>query len=213
MFGIRVRGCGVVAAFLTLTLGLGERASAQVVVAVNKSTQRMTVYVDGAERYSWTVSTGLGGGPHAGSYRPQRLERSWHSRKYHYAPMPYSIFFDGNYAIHGTTHVRQLGRRASKGCVRLHPANAAVLFDLVRTKGKANTRIVIANTAYALAPAEKPGAEPSTPPELKPGIGQAAVLPAAGEPAAAPAEKIDIATPVLETTAPAAERSVIRADD
>jgi lipoprotein-anchoring transpeptidase ErfK/SrfK len=118
-------------------------AQADVEVRVDKASQRMFVSVNGEMRHFWTVSTGLGGGPHNGTYRPQRLERKWHSRKYNMAPMPYAIFFDGNYAIHGTTQVRQLGRRASKGCVRLHPQNAAVLFDLVQKHGAANTRIVI----------------------------------------------------------------------
>jgi len=124
-------------------------AQADVEVRVDKAHQRMFVSVDGEMRHFWTVSTGLGGGPHAGTYKPQRLERKWHSRKYNMAPMPYSIFFDGNYAIHGTTHVRQLGRRASKGCVRLHPDNAAVLFALVQKHGTANTRIVIEPVAAA----------------------------------------------------------------
>jgi len=130
-------------------------AHADVEVRVDKASQRMFVSVDGEMRHFWTVSTGLGGGPHDGSYRPQRLERKWHSRKYNMAPMPYSIFFDGNYAIHGTTHVRQLGRRASKGCVRLHPQNAAVLFALVQKHGAANTRIVIESAAATGTAARK----------------------------------------------------------
>ncbi|MDT3685445.1 MAG: L,D-transpeptidase [Pseudorhodoplanes sp.] len=137
-------------------------AQADLEVRVDKASQRMFVSVDGEMRHSWIVSTGLGGGPHDGTYRPQRLERKWHSRKYNMAPMPYSIFFDGNYAIHGTTHVRQLGRRASKGCVRLHPDNAAVLFALVRTHGADNTRIIIERvgaTNMAAKPAQHLAAE------------------------------------------------------
>jgi lipoprotein-anchoring transpeptidase ErfK/SrfK len=57
--------------------------------------------------------------------------------------MPYSIFYDGNFAIHGTTQVSRLGGPASRGCVRLHPANAAVLFALVQREGLGNTRISI----------------------------------------------------------------------
>ena len=59
------------------------------------------------------------------------------------APMPHSIFFRGGYAVHGTNHVRRLGRPASHGCVRLHPRNAAKLFNLVRRNGQRNARIVI----------------------------------------------------------------------
>ncbi len=124
-------------------------ARAEVVVSINKSTQTMVVTVDGVERYRWAVSTGLGGGPPSGAYRPQRLERKWWSHKYGRAPMPHSIFFHEGYAIHGTTFISRLGRRASHGCVRLHPANAAILFDLVRKAGLAQTRIVVGTSHVA----------------------------------------------------------------
>ncbi len=118
-------------------------ARADIVVRVDKTTQRMAVIVDGLDIFRWQVSTGTGGGPRNGTYKPQRLERKWNSRKYGWAPMPYSIFFHEGYAIHGTIHVKQLGRRASKGCVRLHPDNAAILFNLVQKRGMASTTIVV----------------------------------------------------------------------
>jgi hypothetical protein len=55
--------------------------------------------------------------------------------------MPHSIFFYGQYAIHGTNAVGRLGRPASHGCVRISPANAAMLFAMVRRQG-AEIRIV-----------------------------------------------------------------------
>jgi hypothetical protein len=113
-------------------------AAAEVVVTVDKATQRMTVMVDGSERYTWAVSTGLAGGPPAGTYRPERLERTWYSHLFGMAPMPHSIFFRGPYAIHGTTAVSRLGQRASHG-------NAATLFALVQQQGPANTRVVISH--------------------------------------------------------------------
>jgi lipoprotein-anchoring transpeptidase ErfK/SrfK len=118
-------------------------AQAEIVVRVDKSAQRMSVLVDGAAAHDFVVSTGLAGGPPNGSYKPQRLERTWHSRLFNMAPMPYSIFFHGHYAIHGTNQIKRLGRRASKGCVRLHPRDAAVLFNLVKKHGMGNTRIII----------------------------------------------------------------------
>jgi hypothetical protein len=221
MAGGRSRNFGIVAV-AAVTLLLATAARAEVVVAINKSAQRMAVFVDGAQKYVWSVSTGVGGGPHNGSYRPQRLERSWYSRKYNRAPMPYSIFFDGNYAIHGTIHVRNLGRRASKGCVRLHPSNAAVLFDLVRRTGMARTRIMVSNADVVVAPvrqvdAPQPafalagaasdtrpagnGQEDSviserddTPPSLRASLDQAAIVPAAGEGILAPAVDSAIAS-------------------
>jgi lipoprotein-anchoring transpeptidase ErfK/SrfK len=57
--------------------------------------------------------------------------------------MPHSVFFLGGYAIHGTYYVKSLGRPASHGCVRLHPDNAAALFDLVRSAGMSNTQIIV----------------------------------------------------------------------
>jgi hypothetical protein len=124
-------------------------ADAEIVISINKAKQRMAVLVDGTEQHRWTVSTGTGGGPPSGSYRPARLERKWFSRKYGMSPMPYSIFFHEGYAIHGTVYLSRLGQRASHGCVRLHPNNAATLFALVQARGMAATTIMISNTEFA----------------------------------------------------------------
>ncbi len=133
----------------------GGPAGAAIVIAIDKSAQSMTVLVDGREQYVWKVSTGTGGGPPSGTYRPGRMERKWFSRKYGMSPMPHSIFFHEGYAIHGTIYVSRLGNRASHGCVRLHPANAATLFDLVKSQGMASTTILVANSAY-VAPRPAP---------------------------------------------------------
>ncbi len=69
----------------------------------------------------------------------------WYSRKYDMSPMPYSVFFRGGYAIHGTGYVKSLGRPASHGCVRLSKGNAAAFYSLVRQHGNKNTRIVLTN--------------------------------------------------------------------
>jgi hypothetical protein len=141
---------GMALAVVVISAASSGRACAQVVIAIDKSRQQMTVLFDGAEQHVWKVSTGLGGGPPSGTYRPERLERQWFSRKYDWSPMPHSIFFYKGYAIHGTTYVSRLGRRASHGCVRLHPKNAAILFALVRSQGMRKTTIVVADTAEAL---------------------------------------------------------------
>jgi lipoprotein-anchoring transpeptidase ErfK/SrfK len=127
---------------LCLTAFLATEASASVTVQISNSAQRMRVYVDGGLAYAWPVSTARRGyRTPAGSYRVQRMERMWYSRKYHMSPMPHSLFFRGGYAIHGTNSIRQLGRPASHGCVRLHPGNAAALYRLVQSHGGA--RIVV----------------------------------------------------------------------
>jgi lipoprotein-anchoring transpeptidase ErfK/SrfK len=119
-----------------------DSARADILVRVDKASQQMSVIVDGQHRYTWAVSTGIYGTP-SGSFRPQALKRHHFSTLYNNAPMPYSIFYDGNFAIHGTTHVSRLGGPASRGCIRLHPSNAAVLFSLVQREGAGNTRITI----------------------------------------------------------------------
>ncbi len=135
-----------VAAIFSLVLfgGSANSALAGVTVKISKGSQTMNVYVHGQLMHTWAVSTGRRGyNTPSGHYRPVRLERMWHSRKYHWSPMPYSIFFRGGYAIHGTTETRNLGRRASHGCVRLHPSAARRLFSLVRRYGPGRTRIQI----------------------------------------------------------------------
>ena len=131
------------AAVLAVLMGSAFTAQAGVLITVNKSTQRLSVSVDGQPRYVWPVSTARWGyrTPN-GTYRPERLERKWYSRKYDNSPMPYSIFFDGGYAIHGSYEISHIGRPASHGCIRLHPRNAAVLFRLVKAN-PGDTRIVV----------------------------------------------------------------------
>jgi hypothetical protein len=58
-----------------------------------------------------------------------------YSWKYGNEPMPHSIFFHGQYAIHGTQETDLLGRPASHGCIRLSPRDAATLYELVSREG------------------------------------------------------------------------------
>jgi lipoprotein-anchoring transpeptidase ErfK/SrfK len=121
-------------------------ARADVVVQIDKSSQRMAVSVDGAPRYNWPVSTGRDGyGTPSGTFHSQSMARHYFSRKYYNAPMPHAIFFYYGFAIHGTNDISRLGGPASHGCVRLHPAHAAALFSLVERNGPRNTRIEISN--------------------------------------------------------------------
>lgn len=127
-------------------LALPSAVNAAVVAKIDISSQRMNVFVDGELAYSWPISSARKGYvTPRGSYRPTALKRMHYSRKYDNSPMPHSIFFRGGYAIHGTGYVKQLGRPASHGCIRLHPSNAATLFSIVKTYGAQNTRIVIQN--------------------------------------------------------------------
>jgi lipoprotein-anchoring transpeptidase ErfK/SrfK len=134
----------VVAALGFVMLATSGPAAAAIVVHVDRSSERMQVIVDGAPRYNWRVSTARRGYiTPPGIYHPQRLAVRWYSKKYDNAPMPHSIFFHGGYAIHGTYEISGLGRPVSHGCVRLDPANAAILYGLVERQGMGTTKIVV----------------------------------------------------------------------
>jgi lipoprotein-anchoring transpeptidase ErfK/SrfK len=119
-------------------------ALAAVTVQIQLLTQTMNVTVDGAQFATWPVSTARRGyRTPVGTYTPYSLERMHYSRLYDYTPMPYSIFFHGGFAIHGTNEVRSLGRPVSHGCIRLSPEHARALFELIQTQGRQNTKIEI----------------------------------------------------------------------
>lgn len=132
------------AVLLGLLFALPAIAQAQIVAKIDLSHQRMDVYVDGAERYSWPVSTARPGyRTPVGTFKPTALVRYHRSTIYSGSPMPYSIFFLRGYAIHGSYETKYLGRPASHGCIRLHPSNAAALYSLVQKHGAGNTVIQI----------------------------------------------------------------------
>lgn len=128
-------------------------ADAALLVRVDKTTQRLSVIEDGVTRYRWPISTGRAGyDTPNGTYSPTRLHRTYFSKKYYNSPMPYSIFFHGGYAIHGSNEISKLGGPASHGCVRLHPNNAATLFSLVKEHGAGDTKIVVTGRKPAARP-------------------------------------------------------------
>jgi len=118
----------------------------KVLVNIDKSTQEMTVFVDGVEKYDWPVSTGRPGyATPSGTYTPGSMNKIWYSKQWDNAPMPNAIFFTKKgHAIHGTNEVKHLGTPASHGCVRLAPKNAQTLFNLVKQTGLENTEVVLA---------------------------------------------------------------------
>ena len=124
----------------------GFASAAGLVARVDVGAQTMTVEKHGRVIYRWKVSTARNGYvTPRGTWRPTRMHKMWRSRKYDNAPMPYSVFYHGGYAIHGTNAVRNLGRPASHGCVRLATPNAQKFYTLVREMGPGNTRIVVTN--------------------------------------------------------------------
>jgi lipoprotein-anchoring transpeptidase ErfK/SrfK len=122
-----------------------EKTGFDVLITIDKSSQRMAVLIDGIKKYTWPVSTGRSGyATPSGSYKPFRLESDHYSKEWDDAPMPHSIFFtEKGHAIHGSYETKRLGTPASHGCVRLAPKNAATLYALVESEGLENTKVLV----------------------------------------------------------------------
>ena len=128
------------------------RNTCAVWVDIKKSEQRLNLYVKGENVFSWDVSTGMRGytTPNFNQHPNGRTHISYTSKKYpregHYkglGNMPYSVFIRGGYAIHGTGNLKNLGKRASHGCIRSPPDKAKILMELVRKHGSKNVWITV----------------------------------------------------------------------
>jgi lipoprotein-anchoring transpeptidase ErfK/SrfK len=122
-----------------------KKASSAILISIDKAKQKMTVSVDGIQKYEWPVSTGRAGySTPSGSYAATSMNEIWYSKEWDNSPMPHSIFFmkDGH-AIHGSYEVKNLGKPVSHGCVRISPENATILYALVKENGLENTQVVL----------------------------------------------------------------------
>jgi lipoprotein-anchoring transpeptidase ErfK/SrfK len=122
-----------------------KKTGSAVLINIDKTKQKMTVFIDGIEKYDWPVSTGRAGySTPSGTYTPTSMNEVWYSKQWDNSPMPHSIFFmkDGH-AIHGSYEVKTLGKPVSHGCVRISPQNAATLYALVGKNGLENTQVVL----------------------------------------------------------------------
>lgn len=138
---------------LNLTNSGCYRLSCKVWAQISKSKQRMYLYVDGVLQAEWKVSTGTPGHstPNYDKHPDGRIYDRYTSRKYpggdfeNLGNMPYAVFIKGGYAIHGTGkgNWSKLGRRASHGCIRLHPDNGYTFNRLVRAHGIKNVWITV----------------------------------------------------------------------
>ncbi len=96
------------------------------------SRQEMVVYTRGASCLL-AGQHGQGAEDHAHrQWTPEFLSKNHPLEPLQQCADAWAIFYDGHYAIHGTDQIKRLGRPASKGCVRLHPDHAKVLFRMGR---------------------------------------------------------------------------------
>jgi hypothetical protein len=172
-----------------LTFPFASLTHAAIVVNIDKTSQQMSVSVDGAQRYVWPVSTGRAGyDTPNGTFKPNRMDADHLSQEWDNAPMPHTIFFDMHgHAIHGFFDVKHLGLPVSHGCVRISPANAATLFALVKAETMHETIVVISGqtpvgTGPEVARRRAPVNVSAQPIEIAPGYGQQPPPPGYGQP-------------------------------
>lgn len=98
-------------------------------IVVSKQNQRLWAFMDGRLHQRYLVSTGqIDHDTRAGWFSVYSRQKKHHSSLYD-VDMPFALFFSGGQAIHSSTALRQLGRPASHGCVRLPRRHAQALFD------------------------------------------------------------------------------------
>ena len=118
--------------------------------------QTMEIYLDGYLYYVFDVSTGREKRemPKSGrgyfSKTPTGTYGIYNRRKRHWsrtwrAWMPNAQFIIGGIAIHATSeeHYRELGTRASGGCIRLRLDDSKAVWDLVNEVGVVNTAVTV----------------------------------------------------------------------
>jgi len=133
----------LLAAAMAVSFAMPARAA--ILINIDKTTQRMSVSVDGTQRYVWPVSTGRPGyDTPNGTFKPNRMDADHLSQEWDNAPMPHTIFFDMHgHAIHGFFDVKHLGLAVSHGCVRIAPDHAAELFALIKAQTMKETTVVV----------------------------------------------------------------------
>lgn len=78
-----------------------KKAGSAVLINIDKTKQKMTVFLDGVEKYDWPVSTGKAGySTPSGTYTATSMNEVWYSKQYDNAPMPHSRFFYEGWARH-----------------------------------------------------------------------------------------------------------------
>lgn len=139
----RLIACGALALGL-IAASMTSALAGKVVAKVNISNQTMTVIENGKAKYQWKVSTARQGKvTPTGKWKAKQFKRFHWSSRYGRAPMPYSIFYSGNFAIHGTNQTSKLGSPASAGCIRLSKSNASKLFSMAKRAGRNNTVVIV----------------------------------------------------------------------
>ncbi|MBD2353115.1 L,D-transpeptidase [Tolypothrix sp. FACHB-123] len=101
-------------------------------IQIDLAKQRLIAWEGKTPVYAITVSTGKKATPtRIGTFKIQTKLKStrMRGRGYDVPNVPYAMFYQGNYGIHGAYWHRRFGTPVSHGCVNVAPNHAKWLFD------------------------------------------------------------------------------------
>jgi lipoprotein-anchoring transpeptidase ErfK/SrfK len=101
-------------------------------IQINLSKQRLTAWEGRKPVYAVTISTGKKSTPtRVGSFKIQSKHKSarMRGRDYDVANVPYTMYYQGNYGIHGAYWHKKFGTPVSHGCINVAPNHAKWLFN------------------------------------------------------------------------------------
>lgn len=114
---------------------------------IDKSEQRMYVYVNEKLTHVWLASTGAKSAyTPTGTFHPQSFDAT-HVSSIYGDPMPYSVFYKGDRAVHGTVDPEKIPllgvRGSSMGCTHLSVEDAKTFYQLASKYKPRNVTIKI----------------------------------------------------------------------
>ena len=101
-------------------------------IQIQLSKQRLIAWEGGKAVYAIAISTGKKSTPtRVGTFKIQSKFKSTRMRgeDYNVPNVPYAMFYQGNYGIHGAYWHRKFGTPVSHGCVNIAPNHAKWLFN------------------------------------------------------------------------------------
>ncbi len=126
-----------------------QAKNSSVQITVNLTKQKLLMITPSGKKVL-TISSGKKNHltPGSGScFAPDFIEKEHYSSLYNNAPMPNSVFFNGDIAIHATENEKMLGKPASHGCIRLSLEDSKIVYQTVLKYGKKETSICVEGKA------------------------------------------------------------------
>jgi lipoprotein-anchoring transpeptidase ErfK/SrfK len=101
-------------------------------IQINLSKQNLTAWEGNKPVYAITISSGKGSTPtRIGTFKIQRKQKKsrMRGRGYDVPNVPYTMYYQGGYAIHGAYWHNKFGTPVSHGCINLAPNHAKWIFE------------------------------------------------------------------------------------